>query len=110
MPKKVNWLIEDNVVAMYLAMCGDSELSCNTTEITEIIANTVAIKKGFLMRIQNYRFIVTDGKEGLDAGYPDGYKKYKDLYNLFSTYQKDSFRDYVNMIISLRDQFPRVTE
>ena len=103
----VNWTIEDNVVALYLAIFGNEGLHYVLSEIEEIIANTLYRKEGFKMRVQNYRYIVTDGRKGLDAGYPDGFPLYKELYEIFREMPKEKFKKYVNMILEKRNQFEK---
>ena len=102
MSRKIKWTIEDNVVALYLAIYNDQGLKYKTNEIEKIISNTLFHKKGFRMRIQNYLYIVSAGKEGLDAGHPDGFPPYKELYDIFKSLGPDKFRDYVNMILEKR--------
>ena len=46
--RKRNWLVEDNLVALYIVLHGYKELAYNLEEIEEIIPH-----KGFPMRIQN---------------------------------------------------------
>lgn len=99
---KRNWTIEDNVVALYVALYGDEGLILSKGEIRDLIENTGIPKKAFLMRVKNYRYIITDGKEGLDAGYKGGFRDYKKLHLLFRSFSKDNFRDYVNLILQSR--------
>ena len=102
MGRELKWTIEDDVVALYLALYADQGLQCHKEEIEDVISNTLFPKKGFNMRVQNYRYIVSDGKEGLDAGYPDGFPPYKELYRIFSALGQCNFRDYVNLILDKR--------
>ena len=97
-----NWTIEDNVVALYVAHYRDDGLILPKGEIRHLIERTGIPKKAFLMRLSNYRYIVTDGKEGLDAGYKNGYHEYKKLHLLFKSFNKDTFTDYVNMILKTK--------
>ncbi len=99
---KRNWTIEDNVVALYVALYGDDGLILNKGKVRDLIEHTGVPKKAFPMRVQNYLYIVTDGKEGLSAGYKTGYRDYKKLYSLFKSFSKDKFRDYVNLILKSR--------
>jgi len=53
----------------------------------------------------NFRYIITDGKEGLSAGYgPKGFKKFRDLYEIFHTFPEHNFTRYVKMIIDVRNK------
>ncbi len=108
MAKSIKWLVEDEVVALYLAMYGDSGLDQSQGDVIQLMANTVILKKGFAMRIKNYLYIFSDGEEGLDAGYPEGHKKYRDLYDLFHTFPRHDFTRYVKMIIDVRNKLPKV--
>jgi hypothetical protein len=103
MGQKLNWTIEDNVVALYLAMYGDENLKYEINKLERIISRTLFPKEGFKQRIDNYRYIIT-GK-GLDAGYKEGFPLYKDLYRIFSSMDKGIFKDYVNLILDKRKQF-----
>jgi len=96
------WTIEDNVVALYVALYGDAGLRLSKGKIRDLIERTGIPKKAFNMRVQNYRYIITDGKEGLNAGYEDGFPDYKKLYHLFKSFSKGKFRDYVNLILKTR--------
>ena len=102
MSKKEKWTIEDNVVALYLARFGEEGLILNKKEIRDLIQSTGISKKAFLMRVQNYRYIVTKGKEGLNAGYVHGFSEYKKLHNLFILFSKKRFISYVNLILQTR--------
>jgi len=99
---KRNWTIEDNVVALYVARYGDDGLILSKGKIRDLIEHTGIPKKAFPMRVQNYRYIVTGGKEGLDAGYKNGFRDYKELHLLFKSFSKGKFRDYVNLILESR--------
>ncbi|MBA7677554.1 hypothetical protein ES703_85812 [subsurface metagenome] len=110
MSRQLKWTIEDNVVALYLAMYSDRELQYKIRRIEDIISKTLFVKKGFKMRIKNYLYIVTSGKEGLDARYPDGFPLYKELYDIFKSFDPDKFRDYVNMILEKRKDMGKCSE
>ena len=102
MGRKRNWTIEDNVVALYVALHGDSGLILSKVELRDLIEHTGIPKKAFLMRVGNYTYIITGGKDGLDAGYKDGFNDYKKLFFLFKSFSKNKFRDYVNLILKSR--------
>jgi len=102
MGRERNWTIEDNVVALYVALYGDEGLILPKGEIRHLIERTGIPKKAFLMRVRNYRYIVTNGTEGLDAGYKSGFPAYKKLHLLFKSFSKGNHRDYVNLILETR--------
>ena len=104
MGKAITWTIEDEVVALHLALHGVRGLDYDADQMEDIIANTLFPKKGFRMRVQNYRYIVTKGKEGLDAGYPQGFPLYRNLTRIFSSMDASDFTEYVNLILSRRDR------
>jgi hypothetical protein len=58
---KRNWTIEDNVVALYVALHGDDGLILSKSKIRNLIEHTGISKKAFLMRVKNYRYIITGG-------------------------------------------------
>ena len=99
---KINWTIEDNVVALYIACYGYGGLILSKGKIRNLIEHTGIPKKAFPLRVQNYRYIVTGGKEGLDAGCKDGFPKYKNLFILFNSFSKKKFREYINLILETR--------
>ena len=99
---KRKWTIEDNVVALYVALYGDDGLILSKGNIRDLIEYTGIPKKAFPMRVQNYRYIITDGKEGLDAGYKNGFHDYKKLHFLFKSFGRNKFRNYVNLILKSR--------
>ena len=104
---KRKWTIEDNVVALYVARYGDDGLILSKGKIRDLIEHTGILKRAFPMRVQNYRYIITDGKEGLDAGYKNGYHDYKKLYFLFKPFGRGKFRDYVNLILKSRSDIKK---
>ena len=108
MSGEIKWTIEDNVVALYLAMYGDHRLKYKADEVEKIISNTISHKKGFKLRVKNYLYIVSEGKKGLDKGYPDGFPLYKELYDIFKSFTPDRFRNYVNMILEIRNKMENI--
>jgi len=107
MSKPIKWLIEDEVVALYLEMYGDSDLEQSQSDVIQLMENTVVLKKRFKMRMSNFRHIIPNGKKGLDAGYgPKGHKKFRDLYDIFRTFPRHDFTRYVKMIIDVRNKLP----
>jgi hypothetical protein len=81
---KINWTIEDNVVALYIARYGDDGLILSKSKIRDLIEHTGIPKKAFPMRVQNFIYIITRGKKGLSKGYKAGFPKYKKLHGLFN--------------------------
>ena len=110
MSRRRKWTVEDNVVALYLAMYDDQGLKYTANEVEKIISTTLSLKKGFKMRVQNYHSVVPKGKKELHAGYPNGYPPYKALYQIFKSFGQDKFRDYVNMILETRKEMENVLE
>jgi len=105
MSKSIKWFIEDEVVALYLEMYGDSGLEQSQGDVIQLMENTVVLKKGFVMRMGNFRHIIPGGKKGLSAGYgPKGFKKFRDLYEIFRTVPEHDFTRYVKMIIDVRNK------
>ncbi len=89
---KRNWTIEDNVVALYIALYGYDQLHLGENDIKGLISH-----KGFPMRVQNYRAIETQGREGLNAGLNS--PTFNALYQLFSNLGKEWFTTYINLIL-----------
>jgi len=105
---RIKWIIEDNIVALYIALYGDDGLVLTKSKIRELIEHTVIPKKAFSMRVGNYRYIITKGKGGLNAGYKDGFPKYKKLHIIFKSFNKNKFREYVNLILETRLKLERI--
>ena len=95
MPGRRNWTIEDNVVALYVALYGYGQLQLGENEIKGLIGH-----KGFPMRVQNYTAIETQGREGLDAGLNS--PTFNKLYQLFRNRDTEWFRKYVDLILETR--------
>ena len=74
--KKRNWLVEDNLVAFYVALYEYKDLNYELEEIEGIVSH-----KGFPMRIQQFIAIKTKGRRGLDAGLKS--PLFKQLYDIF---------------------------
>jgi len=104
MAGKIKWTIEDNVVALYIARYGNDGLKFSKSEIRDLIEHTGIPKRAFPMRVGNFRYIIT-GKGEFDAGYKNGFPKYKKLYILFKSFGKKKFREYVNLILETRVKF-----
>lgn len=92
---KRNWTIEDNVVALYIALHGYAHLQLGQSDIKGLIGH-----KGFQMRVQNYRAIETQGGEGLNAGLNS--PTFNALYQLFRPHNREWFSNYVNLVLETR--------
>ncbi len=95
--RKRNWLVEDNLVALYIALHGYKGLNYELKEIRSIIPHS-----GFPMRIQNYIAINTDGREGLDAALKS--PLFKELYDLFKDFGRKKFARFVNSILYVKSK------
>lgn len=93
--RKRNWLVEDNLVALYIAIHDYKGLSYDLGEIKEIIPH-----KGFPMRIQNYKAIHTQGKKGLDAALKS--PLFNELYVIFYEFEQSKFAKLVNSILEVK--------
>ena len=96
MPKR-NWLVEDNLVALYIALHGYKGLAYNLEEVKKIIP-----RKGFQMRIQNYRAIHTEGKEGLNAALKS--PLFNELYEILESFDRHRFARLVNLILKVKSE------
>jgi len=90
-----NWLVEDNLVALYIALHKYKDLRFKLEDIEETIP-----LKGFGMRIQNYIAIDTQGKEGLDAALKS--PLFNELYDIFKDFNQDKFARLVNSILNVK--------
>jgi len=61
MSKKRSWTIEDNIVALYVALYGDHGLILKHEKVRDLIENTGIPKKAFLMRVRNYKYMMGRG-------------------------------------------------
>ena len=100
--RKRNWLAEDNLVALYVALHKYENLDYGAKEIRKIIPH-----KGFPMRIQNYKAIDTDGKQGLNAGLKS--PSYRKLHSLFKQYPQKRFAELVNLILIAKSEVTAYT-
>ena len=90
-----NWLVEDNLVALYIALHKYKNLRFELGDIEEIIP-----LKGFGMRIQNYIAIGTQGKEGLDAALKS--PLFNEIYDIFKDFSQEKFARLVNSILDVK--------
>ncbi|MHC4557779.1 MAG: hypothetical protein ACYTFW_13275 [Planctomycetota bacterium] len=95
--KKRNWLVEDNLVALYIALYEYKDLNYELEEIEEIVNH-----RGFDMRIQNFEYIVTNGRRGLSARGPA--LSWKQLYNIFKDFDQKIFAELVNLILEVKSK------
>ena len=93
--RKRNWLVEDNLVALYIALHKYKGLRFKLKDIKKIIPH-----KGFGMRIQNYIAIDTHGKKGLDAGLKS--PLFNALYGKFKYFGQKKFAQLVNYILDIK--------
>lgn len=94
---KRNWLVEDNLVALYIALYGYEYLGYDLKVIKEIIPH-----KGFPMRIQNYIAIDTNGEKGLDAALESSL--FNKLYDIFKNFDQKEFSKLVNLILEVKSK------
>ena len=95
--RKRNWLAEDNLVALYMALHQDKDLNYHVKEIRRIIPH-----KSFRMRIQNYKAIDTNGKQGLNAGLKS--PSFRKLYSIFKHFPQNRFAELVNPILKAKSE------
>jgi len=95
--KKRNWLVEDNLVALYIALYEYKDLNYELEEIEEIVTH-----KSFPMRIQNYIAIDTNGRKGLDAALKS--PLFNQLYDIFKNFDKKNFAKLVNSILEVKSK------
>lgn len=93
--KKRNWLVEDNLVAMYIALHEYKDIDYDLAEIREIIPH-----RGFRMRIQNYKAIDTEGERGLNAALKS--PLFNELYDVFRGFSQKKFAKLVNSILDVK--------
>ena len=93
--KKRNWLVEDNLVALYIALHKYKDLNYKLKDIEKIIPH-----KGFPMRIQQFIAIKAKGRRGLNSGLKS--PLYKQLYNIFKDFNQKNFAKLVNSILKVK--------
>src|SRR4030042_853289 len=94
---KRNWLVEDNLVALYIALHEYKDLGYELKEIEKIITH-----KSFPMRIQNYIAIDTNGRKGLDAALKS--PLFNELYAIFKDFSQRKFARLVNSILDVKSK------
>jgi len=95
--KKRSWLVEDNLVALYIALYEYKDLNYELEEIEEIVTH-----KSFPMRIQNYIAIDTNGRRGLDAALKS--PLFNQLYDIFKGFNQKNFARLVNSILEVKSK------
>ena len=95
-----NWRVEDNLVTLYIAKHKYKDLNYKKKEIEEIIALAKVC-----MRIENFIYINTNGKEGLSAGGPA--QTWKDLYKIFKDFNQKKFAELVNLILKIKSNLTK---
>jgi hypothetical protein len=95
--KKRNWLVEDNIVALYIALHEYTDLNYELGDIEEIIPH-----KGFPMRIQQFIAIQTQGRVGLGAGLKS--PLFKQLHDIFKDFDQKNFAKLVNSILEVKSK------
>jgi hypothetical protein len=96
MPRR-NWLVEDNLVALYVALHEYKELNYDLEQIKKIVPHA-----GFSMRIKNYRAIHTEGREGLDAALKS--PLFNELYGIFASLDQHKFAKLANVILKVKSE------
>ncbi|MFA5291663.1 MAG: hypothetical protein WC496_01365 [Phycisphaerae bacterium] len=95
--RKRNWLVEDNIVALYIALHHYKDLKYDIDNIRELIPH-----KGFPMRIQNYKAIHTKGEKGLNAGLKS--PLFNELYDIFNGLEREKLAKLVNSILKVKSK------
>ena len=88
-----NWLVEDNLVALYIALHKYQDLKYEPEEIEQIISHA-----GFDLRVKNFNFIIS-GK-GLSARVPADL--WKQLHKMFKDFGQKKFAKLVNLILEVK--------
>ena len=87
-----NWLVEDNIVALYIALHKYKDLNYDLEEIETIIPH-----RRFPMRIEQFRAVETDGESGLKSGLQA--RQYRELHKIFKDFNQKKFATLVNWIL-----------
>ena len=99
--KRRNWLVEDNIVALYLALYKYKDINYRLKEITRIIPH-----KGFPMRTQQFIAIKTKGRHGLKAGLK--VPLFRKIYRTFRRLKQKDFAKLVNSILYVKSKVNKV--
>jgi len=90
-----NWLVEDNLVALYIALHKYKDLNYDLDEIEKIIPH-----RRFPMRVEQFRAVDTKGKNGLKAGLKA--RQYRELHKIFKDFNQKKFAKLVNWILKVK--------
>jgi len=108
--RKQNWLVEDNLVALYIAVHKYRDLRYGLKEIRSIIPH-----KGFSMRIQQFVAIHTCEKglkldlkspSNKGSGLVSGLKSplLKELYKIFKDFEQKRFAKFINLVLDVKSK------
>jgi len=92
-----NWLVEDNLVALYIAMYEYKDLDYELEEIKKIIPHS-----GFDMRPRQIRAVFTDGENGPVLLSGRNVPLYGELYEMFKDFGQKKFAKLVNFILEVK--------
>lgn len=95
--RRRNWLVEDNLVALYVALHEYKDLRFKLEDIKRIIP-----LKSFGMRIQNYIAVDTHGGKGLNAALKS--PLFNELYDIFKDFDQKKFARLVNSILVIKSK------
>ena len=93
------WQVEDNLVALYIALYKYKDLNYRLKEIRKIIPH-----KGFPMRPQQFVAIRTHGRKGLTAGLKS--PTFRAIYDTFKNFGQKRFAKLVNLILKTKSSIP----
>ena len=99
--RRRNWLVEDNIVALYIALHKYKDMKHRLKEVRKIIPH-----KGFPMRIQQFIAIKTKGKRGLKAGLNS--PLFREIYRIFRRLKQKNFAKLVNSILYVKSKVNKV--
>ena len=89
------WLVEDNLVVLYIALHEYKDLNYELEDIEKIIPH-----KGFPMRIRQFIAIKTKGRRGLRSGLQ--VRQYRELHKIFKDFNQKKFATLVNWILKVK--------
>jgi hypothetical protein len=96
--RRRNWLVEDNLIALYIALHEYKDLRFKLEDIQRIVPHL----KSFNMRISNYKAIATRGRKGLDAALKS--PLFNELCDIFKGFAQKKFARLVNEILSTKSK------
>lgn len=95
--RKRNWLVEDNLIALYIAIYGDKGLPLSEKEIAHLVRH-----KDFSMRVRQFLAIDTQGARGLKAGLKS--PLFCKLYRLFVKMAPETFHELIVLILNTKNR------